>query len=128
MTHAAYTESMKTLLHIIAVSNILFSSLGKAADVPAASSQPPAFVMSIACFADTIATKPEWIFVVGGSAFRSLDALKNGLTHFPNGSSLTWAPSCKRMGGEPLSTDAELKAFEAHCKRHGIKFILIPSG
>ena len=124
----AALPNMKVLQIILFLAGILFSSLGKAADPPPASPQAPAFVMSIACFADTIATKPEWIFVIGGTAFRSLDALKDGITHFPKGSTLTWAPSCTRIGGEPLSTEAEHKAFEEHCKSHGIKFVHIPSG
>ena len=119
---------MKLLQIFLFLAGILFSSLGKAADPTPASPQAPAFVMSIACFSDTMATKPEWIFVVGGTAFRSLEALKDGITHFPKRSTLTWAPSCLRLGGEPLSTEAELKSFEEHCKTHGIQFILIPSG
>ncbi len=85
--------------------------------------------MSIACFSDTLTTRPEWIFVVGSTAFRSLNALKAGITHFPKGSTLTWRPSGKSIegGGEPLTSDADRKAFAAHCASHGIRFILVPA-
>lgn len=106
----------------------LHSAMAAESSASATLLQPPAYTMSIACFTDTIDTRPEWIFVVGGNAYRSLDALKDGITHFVKGSSLTWAPSCKRFGGEPLSSETELKDFEAHCKSHGVRFILVPSG
>ncbi len=101
---------------------------GEPAATPVVSTAP-AYTMSIACFSDTLSSeKREWIFVLGGVAFRSLDALKEGVSHFPKGSTLTWAPGCKRIGGEPLETEAELKAFAEHCAAHGIKFVLVPSG
>lgn len=95
-----------------------------------ATPQPPAYVLSIARFSDTVGlgNKPEWIFVIGGSAYRTLDALKAGVTRFPSGSSLTWAPGCCRIGGEPLSTSEELKDLKAHCESHGIRFVLVPAG
>src|SRR5262245_32128077 len=70
------------------------------APIPAAP-KPPAYVMSVVCFADTIGKKPEWIFVVGTIAYRSLEDFKKGIAHFPKGSTLTWDPGCKRLGGEP---------------------------
>jgi hypothetical protein len=105
-----------------------FVAAAEPAAPPAAASTAPAYTMSIACFSDTLGKKPEWIFVLGTVAFRSLDDLKKAITHFPKGSTLTWAPGCKRIGGEPLSGEGELNAFRAHCEAHGIRFILVPSG
>jgi len=115
---------MKLIRILVASATLLAAQAGP----PAESPRPPDFKMSIACFSDTVATKPEWIFVIGGTAFRSLEALKDGITHFPKGSTLTWAPGCCRIGGEPLSQEADLKALEAHCAAHGIRFIVVPSG
>jgi hypothetical protein len=39
--------------------------------------------------------QPEWIFVVGSTAYRSLGALKAGIKHFLKDSTLTWPPSGK---------------------------------
>ena len=119
---------MKSLRHFITIVCLLAAPALNASEAPATASQPPAYTMAIACFSDTVAARPEWIFVLGGVAFRSLEALKDGITRFPRGSTLTWAPSCKRIGGEPLSSEAELEDFAAHCKSHGIRFILVPSG
>jgi hypothetical protein len=88
----------------------------------------PAYVMSVVCFSDTLGTKPEWIFVVGSIAYRTLEDFKKGIAHFPKGSTLTWDPGCKRLGGEPLETEAALKDFVAYCESQGVKFVRVPSG
>jgi hypothetical protein len=82
--------------------------------------------MSVVCFADTIGKKPEWIFVVGTVAYRTLEDFKKGIAHFPKGSALTWDPGCKRLGGEPFETAGALKEFEAYCESKGSS--RVPSG
>lgn len=125
---------MNTLSLLRGLTLCAFLGMGRfasAADEPSAtvaSLAPPAYTMSIACFSDTLTKEPEWILVLGQVAFRSIDALKAAVTHFPKGSTLTYAPSCTIMGGEPLSSEAERKGFEEHCKANGIRFILVPSG
>ena len=72
---------------------------------------------------------PEFIFVVGNSGFRSVSTLKDFLGGLPAGSELTWAPGCKRMGGEPLlSSESEMNNFRKFLEERGIKFTLVPSG
>ena len=73
--------------------------------------------------------KTAFIFVIGQSGFKSVNALKQYLETWPPGSELRWAPGCSRLGGEPLlSSEQEMKAFRAFLTRKGIKFVLVPSG
>jgi len=75
------------------------------------------------------AGKPEYVFVVGEIGFRSVAALKSFVESLPKNSVLRWAPGCKRSGDEPLlSSDAAMEDFRSHCSRHGVKFVLVPSG
>ena len=75
------------------------------------------------------ADSPEFIFVIGSVGFKSVASLKKFLSNLPSGSTLEWAPGCKRVGGEPLlSSDQEMEEFKAFCAERGINFILIPSG
>jgi hypothetical protein len=120
---------MKLLRHLGLLGCLLVAQALHAADAPVRVLPPQAYTMSTVCFSDTIATKrPEWIFIIGGTAYRSLDALKERITHLPTGSTLTWDPGCIRIGGEPLTSAEDLQAFEAHCKTHGIRFVRVPSG
>ena len=71
----------------------------------------------------------EFIFVIGQSGFKSVNSLRRYLETWPAGSELKWAPGCIRLGGEPLlSSNQEMKAFQAFLRKQGIKFILVPSG
>ncbi len=73
--------------------------------------------------------KPEFIFVIGQSGFKTVAALDRYLETLPPGSELRWAPGCERLGGEPLlSSEEDMKAFRAFLKEKGIKFVLVPSG
>ena len=89
-----------------------------------------AYILEIAPFADTVASGHlEFVFIVNGIAYRSFAALKDRVASLPSGASLTWAPSDMRTTTEqPLSTDAELKEFEAHCTAHNVRFIRVPAG
>jgi hypothetical protein len=71
----------------------------------------------------------EFIFVIGGVGFKSVESLKNFLSSLPPGSSLEWAPGCRRMGNEPLlSSELEMAEFKAFCLERNINFVLVPSG
>ena len=72
----------------------------------------------------------QYVFVVNGVvAYKSIDGLKKYLKDLPKGSTITWAPGCVRMGGEPLlNSQEEMKKFKEFCESIGIKFILVPSG
>jgi hypothetical protein len=101
------------------------ASLGRAE----AHQQPVEREMQLVYVFDDGAQKPEFLFVIGQSGFRSVDALERYLATLPRGSELRWAPGCTRTGGEPLlSSDEDMKAFEAFLDAHGIKFVLVPSG
>jgi hypothetical protein len=72
---------------------------------------------------------PGYVFVIGQSGFRSVESLKKYLATLPRGTELRWAPGCKRFGGEPLlSSEKDMKDFEAFLSGHGIRFVLVPGG
>src|SRR4051812_2382657 len=75
-------------------------------------------------------TEPaEWVFVVGQVGFKSLDSFKEFVGRLPKGSTLEWAPGCKRIGGEPLlSSEEEMEGFRKFCEERVIRFVLVPSG
>jgi hypothetical protein len=85
--------------------------------------------MSLARVADAGEPK-QYIFVINGVvAYKTLEGLQKYLKDIPKGSSLTWAPSCCRIGNEPLlGSNEEMKRFKEFCESVGIKFTLIPSG
>jgi len=73
----------------------------------------------------------EYVFVLGGVGFKSVDSLKKFLGALPAGSIVEWAPGCKRSGDEPLISigqEWELAEFRAFCEATKIEFILLPSG
>ena len=73
--------------------------------------------------------KTAFMFVIGQSGFKSVNSLKRYLETWPPGSELKWAPGCSRLGSEPLlSSEQEMKAFQAFLRKRGIKFVLVPSG
>jgi hypothetical protein len=71
----------------------------------------------------------EFLLVIGNSGFRSVPSLKKFIAGLPRGTTLEWAPGCKRMGNEPLlSSEEEMDEFKMFCEERGIRFLLIPSG
>ena len=73
--------------------------------------------------------KPEFIFVIGQSGFKTVASLEKHLATWPPGSELTWAPGCERLGGEPLlSSEREMQGFRDFLAKRGIRLVLIPSG
>jgi hypothetical protein len=90
--------------------------------------QPPAkYRMELIYIFDTGST--EFIFVIGNVGFKSVTSLKNFVGNLPAGSTLEWAPGCRRLGGEPfLSSEQEIADFKVFCEKRDITFILVPSG
>ena len=88
---------------------------------------PPKFRMELVYIFEGEAT--EYIFVIGGTGFKSVESLKEFLRSLPPGSNLEWAPGCRRMGNEPLlSSEQEMEEFKAFCAERNINFLLVPSG
>lgn len=74
-------------------------------------------------------SKPEFIFAIGQSGFKSVASLEEHLKTWPPGSELRWAPGCVRVGGEPLlSSEQDMRDFRKFLERRGIRFVLVPSG
>src|SRR5882724_10806012 len=68
--------------------------------------------------------KPEFIFVIGQSGFKSVASLKEHLKTWAPGSELRWAPGCVRVGGEPLlSSEQEMQGFRDFLAARGIRFV-----
>jgi hypothetical protein len=72
--------------------------------------------------------KTEYVLAIGQVGFKSVAALEKHLESWPAGSELKWAPGCERFGGEPLSSEEELKTSREFLSKRGIKFVLVPSG
>ena len=91
--------------------------------------KPENLTMTLAWIADAGEPK-QYVFVVNGVvAYQTLDGLKKYLRDLPKGSSLTWAPGCRRIGNEPLiGSAAEMKTFKEFCETVGVKFTLVPAG
>ena len=88
---------------------------------------PPKYRMELVYIFEANST--EFIFVIGNVGFKSVDSLKKFLGGLPPGSTLEWAPGCRRMGGEPLlSSEWEMEEFKAFCAESNINFVLVPSG
>ncbi|MBI1813766.1 MAG: hypothetical protein HYR72_02175 [Deltaproteobacteria bacterium] len=94
---------------------------------PPPAPDPPKYRMELVYVFD--GDKPEYLFVIGNSGFKSVASLKQFLATLPPGSTLEWAPGCERFGGEPLlSSEEDMAAFKSFCAEKQIRFILKPSG
>jgi hypothetical protein len=88
---------------------------------------PPKYRMELVYIFE--ADTPEFVFVIGSVGFKSIDSLKKFLSNLPAGSTLEWAPGCKRSGNEPLlSSEREMEDFREFCAEKHLNFILVPSG
>jgi hypothetical protein len=88
---------------------------------------PPVYELHLVAIFETPET--EFVFVIGGSGFKTVAGLKDFLASRPRGTTLKWSPGCVRIGGEPLlSSDADMEDFKTFCAEHGIDFVLLPSG
>ena len=88
---------------------------------------PPKYRLELVYISD-VASR-EYIFKVGKTGFKSVDALKKFVSSLPPGSILEWNPGCIRWGGEPLLSSAQdMEDFKAFCVAKEINFILVPSG
>lgn len=119
---------MKTHTRLLCLSVILLSTVLHVNAQEGAQPQPPAKhrIELVYIFE---AGSTEFIFVIGNAGFKSVASLKNFVGNLPSGSTLEWAPGCRRIGGEPLlSSGQEMEDFKAFCAERNITFILIPSG
>jgi hypothetical protein len=87
--------------------------------------KPVTYHLQTAQYADTFGKTPEYVFVVGEVAYRSLQGLRKAISHFPKGSTLQWSPSCRGPVGLSPEQEKQLKEF---CDSHGITFVHVPSG
>jgi len=73
--------------------------------------------------------KHWWTFKLDNNEFSTLREMKKFIKNLPAGSKIEWAPTCIRMGDEPLlNSESEMKAFEKFCDDNGITLVIIPSG
>ena len=70
----------------------------------------------------------EFLLVIDGKKFSSVELLKSYIKSLPSGSQIIWAPGCEVLPEQPLSSSEELKNFELFLKARGIAFIVVPSG
>jgi hypothetical protein len=119
---------MKILKRLLWFAVILSSAVSCArAQEVAQPEPPPKYRMELVYIFEGAST--EFIFVVGNVGFKSVASLKNFLGNLPTGSTLEWAPGCRRLGGEPLlASEQELEEFKAFCAEKNINFVLVPSG
>lgn len=119
---------MNTSKHLLWLAVILLLNVVRADAQESISSQPPPkYRMELVSIFETGGT--EFIFVVGHSGFKSVTSLKKFVSNLPAGSTLEWAPGCKRFGDEPLlSSEQEMDDFKAFCAERNINFILVASG
>jgi hypothetical protein len=117
---------MAKLHFLLLVPLLLLPGAARSGPAPAKPASPTYELRLVRIFE----TQPTtYIFAVGESGFTSVASLKRFITLIPDGSTLSWAPGCKRDGSEPLlSSQKDMDAFAAHCKKEGVKFVLVPSG
>jgi hypothetical protein len=118
---------MSTRKHILSLPLVFLLTLSHAQAQEGVQQPPPKYRMELVYIFE--ADYPEFIFVVGNAGFKSVAALKKFLGSLPPGSTLEWAPGCRRIGGEPLlSSEQEMEEFKAFCAEKNINFVLVPSG
>jgi len=118
---------VKTLTRVLAAGVIVFglhTTNSLSAQEP---DQPPKYRLELVYIFESDVT--EFIFVVGNSGFKSVASLKRFIGGLPPGSSVEWAPGCRRLGNEPLLSSAgDMADFIRFCEASKIKFTLVPSG
>jgi len=112
---------------LLAALGLLAAVAAPSVAVDAPAPLPVVYELRLIRMSDT--KSPQYVFAIGGSGFSSVESLKRFVPHLPKGSTLRWDPGCKRGGDEPLlSSQLEMEAFRALCKKSGIRFDLVPSG
>lgn len=119
---------MKTTKRLSCLALLLLSAVPHTrAQDDAQPQPPPKYRLELVYIFEADST--EFVFVVGKVGFKSVAALKDYVGNLPPGSTLEWAPGCKRRGGEPLlSSEQEMEEFKSFCSERQINFILVPSG
>ena len=87
--------------------------------------KPNIYELQIAQYTDTFGKTPQYVYVVGADAFRSLDDLKKFIRLIPKGSALEWKPSCRGPSFLSQQQEEELKVI---CNIQQVKFVHVPSG
>jgi hypothetical protein len=90
--------------------------------------QPRRVDLKLVLYAECKNGHPEWVIMMGGLAYRSVEELKKGVERLPRGSEIVWDPGCDISGGEPLRSKEEFADFKKHCESLGIILRVIPSG
>ncbi len=91
--------------------------------------QPTTFKMDlIYVFEGHTGEGADYILTLGQVGFRTVEGFKQAVANLPEGSTLEWAPGCKRLGGEPLSSEKDLADLKALCEKEKLKFVYTPSG
>ena len=119
--------SMDISKHLLCLLMILFLAVPRAEAQENILPSPPKYRMALIYIFEE--DTPEFIFVIDKIGFKSVASLKKFLSNLPVGSTLEWAPGCKRTGREPiLSSEEEMNDFKAFCAERNINLILVPSG
>jgi hypothetical protein len=69
----------------------------------------------------------EWLFVISGTGYRTLEALKRGIAKLPKPAALEFYRRGRRSPDEPLSSEAEVAALINYAKSQDVEFIQVPS-
>ena len=70
----------------------------------------------------------ETLLIIANGAFKSVSDVKDFVTTLPPGSTLEWAPGCRSIKGQLLSTKEELLDLSKFCSKRKVKFVQIPAG
>ena len=116
---------MKSILRVLLCATALSSSV---ALVGTPEKQPCRVELKLVRYAESKSTYPEWVIMMGGLAYRSVEELKKGVERLPRGSEIVWDPGCDISGGELLRSKDEFADFKKHCESLGIILRVVPSG
>jgi hypothetical protein len=120
-------RSVAVAVSVVALFVSLLASFVSAAPDDPPPAQPPSYDLRLVSVYES--SEPEFLFVIGRTAFPSVASLEEFLSTCPPGTTLTWSPGCILFGREPLLfSDSDMDSFRAFCEEHGIRFELVFSG
>jgi len=68
-----------------------------------------------------------WVYVIGYSAFRTVEGLKDWVAQIPEGNTLKWdSASDLPIPGDPLGSPEAAKDFRKFCKVRKINLEIVP--
>jgi hypothetical protein len=114
---------------LVALLCCIYWNPASGAEGEATERQPQVHKLTAAAFSDTF-EKPDWFFLLDGTvAYRSFEALKEGIGKIVSaGSTLQWESSDVGVTPEAFSSPEKLKGFEEFCKARGVRFVVLPGG